>query len=81
MANYCIYTGARLLVQPYGFVVPADLYRCGTMIIARLNPQESYDYRGDYESTTHVVCLDLSFRPDFYHAEAGILVASHEVFF
>lgn len=81
MSNHCIYTGARLEVQPYGFVVPADLYRCGDMIIARLNPKEHYAWGEEAsESATHVVCLDLSFRSDFYHEIAGILVASHEVF-
>lgn len=76
MSNYCIYTGATLLVRPYNFIVAADLYRCNGQIIARINPPHTYDYN-NLERATHEVFLDRFQMDDFYHPDAGIVVAFH----
>jgi hypothetical protein len=81
MANECIYTGAQLRVEPYGFVIPADLYRQGHSIIARMNHSrcQSFD-SSQLARATHLVELSDLSGIDFFHEDAGILIAPAEAF-
>ena len=68
----CIYTGARVLFEDYGYQVAADLFQCGNQVLIQWMPQ-SKDY--DPREPTHHVAIGHG----YHHEDRGVtVVASHD---
>lgn len=65
--NICVYTGARVYFEDYGFTVAADLFKCGDQILIQWMPaSQTYSDEG----ATHRVWVN----GGYHHITRGVTV-------
>lgn len=77
MSMQCVKTGARVMLEEYGGVAAADLYRVGSTMVAILGCDPASASMLDYSNgararVTHLVSLGTD---GYYHRSRGVIVA------